>query len=238
MNLPLCLLAASLAFAAAPLPAPSNDLKGTVLETIDAGTYTYLRLKTASGEKWAAVPQTKLKKGAKTSVVGSMNMVDFESPTLKRKFPRIAFGTLEDSGAPKAPVGDPHAGGMPPAMAAGMGHGERAPDTGPIKVDKATGPDGRTVAEVYAQKKALKGKEVVVRGKVVKMNANILDRNWAHLRDGSGKAKDGNDDITVMLKDTADVGQVVTVRGKVVLDKDLGGMYKFAVVLEDAVLVK
>ena len=50
--------------------------------------------------------------------------------------------------------------------------------------------------------------------------------------------KDGSDDITVLLKDTSEVGQVITARGRVVLDKDLGGMYKFPVCLEDAVLVK
>ncbi|PIR16136.1 MAG: nucleotide-binding protein, partial [Elusimicrobia bacterium CG11_big_fil_rev_8_21_14_0_20_64_6] len=71
-----------------------------------------------------------------------------------------------------------------------------------------------------------------------KYNSGILERNWAHLRDGSGNAKDGSDDITVILKDEAELGQIVTVRGKVVLDKDLGGMYKFPVALEDAVLVK
>ena len=219
----ITLATAFVCLAAVTSPAGAEELRGTVLETIDAGTYTYLRLKTAGGEKWAAVPQTKIKKGASAAVVDSVDMLDFESPTLKRKFPHIAFGTLQGPGAPKA---------------AGMSHGGRAPDTGPIKVDKASGPDGRTVAEVYAQKHDLKGKEISVRGTVVKMNANILDRNWAHLRDGSGKAKDGSDDLTVMLKDMAAVGQVVTVRGKVFLDKDLGGMYKFPVILEDAVLVK
>lgn len=217
------LLAAGLAFAAMT----SNDLRGTVVETIDAGPYTYLRLKTTAGERWAAVPQTNIKKGAQAHVVGSLDMPGFESKSLKRKFDHIAFGTLETSSA-----------AAPAASGAGNPHGGRAPASGPIKVDKAAGPDARTVAEIYANRKSLKGTEVVVRGKVVKMNANILGRNWAHLRDGTGEASSGSDDLTVMLKDTADVGQTITVRGKVVLDKDLGGMYTFAVVLEDAALIK
>ena len=221
MHPALSLLAVSLAFAAAPAAAPSSDLKGTVLETIDAGTYTYLRLQTPVGEKWAAVPQTTLKKGAAAHVVNSIDMAGFESKTLKRKFDHIAFGTLES-----------------PETASDVPHGSRALDVGPIKVEKAIGPDGRTIAEIYAQRKALKGKEVVVRGKVVKYNAAILNRNWAHLRDGSGFAKDGSDDLTVLLKDSAEVGQIIAARGKIFLDKDLGGMYKFAVVLEDATLVK
>ncbi len=221
MNL-LLILAAALS-----MNASAADLSGTVLESKDAGGYTYLLLKTASGEKkWAAVPKTKLKKGDSAVVTNSNDMYDFESKTLKRKFDVITFGTL---GNAKAPPADPHAG---------LGKGGPASASGPIKVAKAGSPEGRTVGEVYAQKAAVKGKEVVVAGKIVKYNPGILDRNWAHLRDGTGDSKDGSDDLTVLLKDEAKLGQVVTVRGKVVLDKDLGGMYKFAVVLEDAVLVK
>lgn len=210
------------------------DLSGTVVETMDSGGYTYLLLKTPAGKnQWAAVTKAKVKKGATATVTGAMEMKDFESPSLKRKFATIAFGTLAESapaGHGGAAKGDPMAG-MPP-------HGSRAEVKGPIKVAKPAGPDARTIGEVYAQKKELKGKEVVISGKVVKYNAGILERNWAHLRDGSGSAKDGSDDITVLLKDETELGKTITVRGKVTLDKDLGGMYKFPVALDDAVLVK
>ena len=222
MNLPLTLLAAALAF---PLAASAADLTGTVVESMDAGGYTYLRLKTPAGDKWAAVTQTKtkIKKGSKATVVNSMDMKNFESPTLKRKFDVIAFGMLDDGSAP-----------------AGMSHGSSAPakDFGPIKVAKAAGPDARTVADVYAQKKALVGKDVVVSGKVVKYNAGIMDRNWAHRRDGSGSDKSGDNDLTVVMKDATELGKVITVRGKIFLNKDLGSMYKFPVSLDEATLVK
>ncbi|MBI2787383.1 MAG: nucleotide-binding protein [Elusimicrobia bacterium] len=221
------------------LKASAGDLTGTVVESMDSGGYTYLLIKTPAGEKkWAAVTKAAVKKGDKATVTNSMDMKNFESPTLKRKFDVIAFGMLSDGKAP-APAADPHAGGMTGgAMGGAAPHGARTEVKGPIKVTKAAGPDARTIAEVYAQKKELKGKAVVVSGKVVKYNAGILDRNWAHLRDGSGNAKDGSDDITVLLKDESAVDQVITVRGKVMLDKDLGGMYKFPVAIEDAVLVK
>lgn len=226
----LLTVAAVLAFA--PL-ASAGDLTGTVVETMDAGGYTYLLIKTPAGKKkWAAVTKTTVKKGQTATVTNSMDMKNFESPSLKRKFDVIAFGMLGDGSAPAA---DAKAGMM---SAGAPAHGGRTEVKGPIKVAKAAGPDARTVAEIYARKKELKGKEVTLSGKIVKYNAGILDRNWAHLRDGSGKAEDGSDDITVLLKDDAALGQVITVRGKVMLDKDLGGMYKFPVAIEDAVLVK
>lgn len=231
------LLTAAAVLALSPF-ASATDISGTVLESMDSGGYTYLLIKTPAGEKkWAAVTKAPVKKGDKAVVVNAMDMKNFESPTLKRKFDTIAFGMLADGKAPTAaaPAADPHAGGMKGGAAP---HGGRAEVKGPIKVAKAAGADARTVGEIYAQKNELKGKEVVVSGKVVKYNPAILDRNWAHLRDGSGSAKDGSDDVTVLLKDETAVGQVITVRGKVVLNKDLGGMYKFPVALEDAVLVK
>ena len=236
MNLVLTLIVASLTLSAHASAAPEN-LTGTVIERMDSGGYTYLLLKTASGEKkWAAVTKASVKKGDTATVVGAMDMKNFESPTLKRKFDHIAFGTL---GGGAAAAANPHGGAMKIGAQGGMpAHGGRAEVSGPIKVAKAAGPDGRAIAEVYAQKAALKGKDVVVAGKIVKYNAGILDRNWAHLRDGSGKSNDGSDDLTVMPKDAAAVGQVVTVRGRVFLNKDLGGMYKFPVILEDAVLIK
>lgn len=222
------------------LTASAADLTGTVVETSDAGGYTYLLIKTASGEKtWAAVTKTTaVKKGGTATITNSMEMRNFESPSTKRKFDRILFGMLGGGEAAAAPANDPHGGAVKMGAKEAPAHGGRAEVKGPIKVAKAAGPDGRSIEEVYAQKTALQGKEVVVSGKVVKYNAGILERNWAHLRDGSGKSKDGSDDITVLLKDEAAVGQTITARGKVVLNKDLGGMYKFPVCLEDAVLVK
>lgn len=69
-------------------------IDGTVLEVIDTQTYTYLRLKTAAGETWAAVPRTTVAKGAEVRLVNAQSMDGFTSPSLKRTFERIVFGTL------------------------------------------------------------------------------------------------------------------------------------------------
>lgn len=205
-------------------PAAAEDLTGTVVETFDAETYTYVRIAAASGEKWAAIPKAKLPVGAKTTVYGSVTMNDFKSKTLKRSFPTILFGSLEKPGA--------EAHGMIP------GHGAKAPavDDRPIKVEKAAGPDARTVAELYAQRAAVEGKEVVVRGKIVKITPEVMNLNWIHLRDGSGGSKTGDNDLTVTTKETLTLGKVVTLRGRITLGKDLGGRYKFPVLLEGATL--
>ncbi|MEQ1920128.1 MAG: hypothetical protein ABL955_13110, partial [Elusimicrobiota bacterium] len=95
-----------LTFAAAltlSLNASAGDITGTVLESMDSGGYTYLLIKTPAGEKkWAAVTKAAVKTGDKATVTNSMDMKNFESPTLKRKFDVIAFGMLGDGSAPAA----------------------------------------------------------------------------------------------------------------------------------------
>jgi hypothetical protein len=106
------------------------------------------------------------------------------------------------------------------------------------KSAKAAGPNGKTVAEIYAQRATLKDKSVAVRGTVVKISPNIMDRNWIHLRDGSGSATDSTNDLLVTTnpKDIAKVGDVVLVSGPVKTDVNYGSGYAYSVVIEGATL--
>jgi len=98
-------------------------------------------------------------------------------------------------------------------------------------IAKAEG--GKTVAEVFAEKDALGGQKVAVRGKVVKVNANIMGRNWLHVRDGSGA--EGTNDLTVTTPGfVPDVGDLVLVTGTVALNKDFGMGYSYDLIVEDA----
>ena len=107
-----------------------------------------------------------------------------------------------------------------------------------VKVPKAIGPNAQTVAEVITKRVELKDKAVLVRGKVVKFTPDILNKNWIHLRDGSGSASDNTHDVVVTTKDQARAGDVVVVKGIVRTDKDLGSGYAYKVLIEEATLQK
>jgi hypothetical protein len=77
-----------------------------------------------------------------------------------------------------------------------------------------------------------------VRGQVVKVNTGIMGKNWLHLRDGSGSAADGSNDILVTTKDIAALGDVVSAKGTVRTEVNLGSGYNYAVLIEDAALRK
>ncbi len=251
--LPLFLVAcgkagATAADAKAAPPAPARTaataadptaVTGSVLETMDAGAYTYVRLKTANGEAWAAVNQTTLSKGAEITIGNAMWMENFESKTLNRKFDHILFGSLQGAAnldamaaAAELPAGHPD------TSSAAASASQVGDILGDAKVDKATGKDARTVAEIWAQRKELGGKEVVIRARVVKFNAEIMGKNWIHLRDGSGTAEKGDNDITVTTDAVVAKGDIVSVRGKVGVDRDFTAGYAYPVIIEEAKVIK
>jgi len=213
---------------AATTPAAGDALTGPVLEQLAAPPYLYIRIKTSGGDVWAAIPETKLEIGTVVTVVTPMLMTKFESTSLNRTFDEVYFGTLGTGGAAAgSPSGNPHAG--VPRSAAPVVVG---------KVDKATGADARTVSEIWAQKASLEGKAVTLRGVVVKVNDGVMGKNWIHLQDGSGDAKQGTNDITVTSLDRAAKGETVTIKGTVHTNRDFGSGYTYPVMVEDAKIVR
>lgn len=196
-----------------PRPPAAQNVTGTVLETMDASNYTYVRVKTDSGELWAAASRFKSAVGDTVIVSLDQPMENFHSQALKRDFPLIYF------------VSQIGAANQAPTSAA-----QAAPVAKAIEPAK----DGTTVAALWTSRASLAGKSVTVRGKVVKFNGGILGVNWIHLQDGTGSADDGSNDITVTSDMDAQVGDIVTATGVVALNKDLGSGYKYAVIIEHA----
>lgn len=208
--------------------AGTTAVQGTVLETKDVEGYTYLRLKTKDGEAWAAIARTPVKSGAEITIENAMLMHNFESKSLRKTFPTIYFGNL--SGA------ESRAAGGSKGMSMGQPGTTKSVDTEDIHVPKAKAADARTVAEIVAKATELKDKPVSVSGKVVKYNPGIMGKNWIHLRDGTGSAADGTNDLLVTSASEVTLGSVVTVKGIVRTDKDFGSGYAYKVLIEEATI--
>ena len=209
-------------------------MSGALVERIDAPPYTYLKIATAAGEEWAAVSQTGVSVGDKVAVSGSV-MQGFKSKTLEREFDRIVFGTLTSAPAAAAPASAaaPAAASHAQPTDPGTAH-TAAPVVPGEKVPVADGPGGTTIADLFAHRASLAGKEVAVRGKVVKVNSGIMGKTWIHLQDGSGSAANADHDLTVTTTGDAKLDEVVTVRGALRLDRDFGAGYRYAAIVEDA----
>jgi hypothetical protein len=238
----------------APKAAAKSGFSGKVAETMNAASYTYVLVETASGKKWAAAPQFSVKVGDTVAIGDPMEMRNYHSKTLNRDFDVVFFtGSVTVNG--KAPVGvastpptgsstaqlpqgHPPIGGNAANPKMPAGHPDVSGASARTSIDfagikKAQG--GKTVAEIYAGKAKLAGQQTSVRGKVVKYNEMIMGKNWVHIQDGTGAV--GSNDLLVTTADKVKVGDTVLVKGKVATDKDFGANYKYAILIEEAKIV-
>lgn len=213
---------------AASQPVAAGGFSGQVVETMNSGGYTYVLVETGKGKAWATAPQFAVKKGDSVVVPPGMPMQNYRSQTLNREFELVYFvGAIKVAGAGQA-AGQPQ---MPAGHPAAAAAGKPAVDASGVK----TAEGGKTVQEIFTGKAELSGKEVTLRGKVVKVSRQIMDRNWLHIQDGTGG--NGTNDLTVTTSGMAQVGDTVVVKGIVSTNKDFGYGYKYDVIMDNATVV-
>ena len=137
-------------------------------------------------------------------------------------------------------AGDPHTG-----MSADNPHADGAAD-GPLAhafappvnaaapVERSRAPNGKSVAEVFSARNALDQTRVTVRGTVVKLTEGVLGKTYLHLRDGTGTAEAGDDDLTVTTMEAFSLGETVEVEGRLAIEQDVGVGYSYPALLADA----
>lgn len=214
-------------------PVPEGMVRGVVLETIDGGGYTYMKLEEEEGTSWVAAVEMKVTKGDTVYYsAGSMVMKDFHSKSMNKTFDKIIFADK----ATKDPWGD--GSGNPNGN---MMMGEKNPHSSAVHEKDANisiQPDegGLSIEQIYAQRNELNGKTIKVKGQIVKYNAGIMNKNWIHIQDGSGTKNDY--DLAITTDEEFAVGAVVSFEGVLSVEKDFGSGYKFTVIIENAKSVK
>jgi hypothetical protein len=88
-----------------------------------------------------------------------------------------------------------------------------------------------TISDLLSNRKSYSGKTVKVTGQVTKYNPGIMGKNWVHIQDGSEFK--GGFDLTITTDMQVSLGDTVTFKGKIALDKDYGYGYFYSVLMED-----
>ncbi|MEW6507257.1 MAG: GW dipeptide domain-containing protein [Bacteroidota bacterium] len=193
----------------------TNQNKATIMEVIQVSDYTYLHVTDNTKQYWIAAPKAEFNVGEVVVYDRFMEMKNFESKELKKKFDSILFidnasvklgeGILNQ---PKKPVFSKE----------------------DVSVEPVSG--GVTIAQIYSNPNKYADKYVKVKGKVIKINSGILKRNWIHIQDGTNF--NGEFDLTITSNDNVKNGEVVVFEGKIVLNKDFGYGYSYKVMMENA----
>lgn len=203
-----------------------------VAEVIQTSNYTYLKVTDNGAENWIAVTQQEAAVGEVYYYDQALEMKNFNSKELNRTFETIYFV----QGISKQPIA------ATAAPAAGMGGDKAAKHTGKIALEKKAGitiapaAGSISIAQLWADKDKYSGKVIKIKGQVVKINEQVMGKNWIHIQDGSGDS--GNFDLAVTTLDGMKMDDVVTFEGTITLNKDFGAGYFYEIIMEDAKLVK
>ena len=193
--------------------------KVVALESLDAGSYTYVKVSEGDNEYWVAVPQAKIEIGKTYYYNGGLEMVDFKSSELDRIFDKVLF--LENFRSDEVKENTK-------TVNEAVHQKKEIENKVEIVIEKPKG--GTSIKDLFTNVKAFSDKEIIVKGKVVKVNRNILEKNWVHVQDGTNF--EGKSSLTITTIDSVNVGDIVTFKGVITLNKDFGQGYVYPVLME------
>ena len=196
-----------------------------VTEVIQANNYTYLKVKENRAERWVAVSKREIKVGDVFYYDKALQMNNFTSKDLGRTFDEIYFV----SQISETPIGHKTIGG---GMSAHSGKVETQ-KLSSITLEKSKGEI--TLANIFEKRDEFAAEEFEIRGLVVKINKQVMGKNWIHIQDGTDF--NGQFDLTITSQDLPEMNDEVTFKGKLSVNKDFGSGYRYDVILEDAVLM-
>ena len=203
-------------------------ISGAVAEILDVADYTYIKIVQNDSFTWLATNKIELNKGDHIEFAENDPFYDFESKTIERTFEKIYF------------VADISVNGVSTAdFTSSLEDTDLTSETTTStsrKTDpKETSHSFTTLADLLDKPDPFVDQSVEISGKVVKVNNEVMGRNWVHLVDQSLAQK--KQDLTLTTQATVQVNQVVVMRGRLALNRDFGSGYSYPVIIEDAVLV-
>jgi hypothetical protein len=203
---------------------PDGGKAFEVVEVIQGSSYTYIKANENMAEKWMAVSRQDVQTGAVYYYDEALPMNNFHSKEIDRTFDEIYFvNTISTT---------PLEQGQMKTMEGHAGKVDNQQNSA-ITLEKKAGEI--TVAQIFANRNDYSGKEIEIRGIVVKVNEQVMGKNWIHIQDGTNDS--GNFDLTVTSADLPAVNDEITIKGKIILNKDFGYGYTYEVIMEDAVVI-
>ena len=211
--------------------------KGVVQEVLHVKEYTYVRVLEDGQDKWLAAPITNVEQGGTYYFSKTMEMKNFESKELNKTFETIYF--IEKLSATEDDVKSPlttnsHALPMESGQVATSDNSPKPViDKKDVKVTATE--NSISIAELFKNRDTYNNQVVRLRGEVTKYNPAIMNVNWLHVQDGT--EFNGEFDLTVTTTETVEIGDVVTIEGKVALNKDFGAGYVYDIIIENATIL-
>lgn len=205
---------------------PDNNIpakhKVKVLEVVQTSSYSYLKVSEDSKDFWIAVGRIDAQIDDIYYYSAGLEMTNFHSKELDRVFETVYFV----DGVSKTQTNDVTQSSYTSAKT----NATELDDD--INIESVEG--GLTIAEIYKNGEKYADQKIIVRGKVVKVNMHIMDRNWIHIQDGTND--DGIYDLTITSQEVVEVGDIITFEGVVGINRKFGSGYSYGLIIENAVI--
>ncbi len=223
-------------FASNDLPAPLvGESPGTVdrnavhtvvvEEVLPTTKYVYLFVQEGEEQFWIATAKQEVEVGETYFFKGGLLKTNFISKEHNRVFDTMYLVSRI------VPVNH----GQSADQQAGHNHSGEGADGATTNEPRDIEREGSVrIAELVGDPAKFDGQTIQISGECVKVNPNIMGRNWMHFKDGSQDEYD-----LVVTSDLAvPEGHVVTMQATVALNKDFGAGYRYDIILENGVLLQ
>jgi hypothetical protein len=200
-----------------------------VNEILPTDRYVYLNVTEKNKGFWIATRKLDVEKGATYFYRAGLLKTNFESKEYQRVFDTIYLvSNLVAEDHSKNAV-------LPGNTSTTTTVAAPKKEDIPMHTEKAAVHQGTMkISDLVKDPKKYDGHTVQISGTCVKVNPNIMDRNWIHLQDGSK-----NDfDLVVTSSSFVPEGTKVTFQGTVALNRDFGAGYRYDLILENGTLIR
>ncbi len=202
----------------------SNEMHEVlVMEILPTTKYVYLNVKENDKQYWIATRKLDIKIGETYFYKGGLLKTNFESKEYNKVFDKIYLVT--------SLVQANHGGSSELNIPQTEQNINKKTTTNTKQIIVKSG--SIKIAELVENYKKYEGKTVQISGKCVKINPNIMGRNWIHIKDGS------KDDYDLVITSNTFVkeGSMITIKATVTLNKDFGAGYKYDLILENGIII-
>ncbi|MBT8220557.1 MAG: hypothetical protein KJP00_12075 [Bacteroidia bacterium] len=208
---------------------PSQEIENdyhtvSVNEVLPTEKYVYLYVTEGKETFWIATQKMNASIGEEYIYKGSVRMTDFRSEEHDRIFEEVYF--VSEIIPAAHGMEDISKSGSKDQLGKNM---DRSMDVQDIAVEGSL-----RIADLVANPEKYENQDVQISGQCTKVNTEIMGLNWIHLKDGS---KD-DFDLVITSSEMVEVGKIVTMKGKVSLNRDFGAGYRYDIIIENAKIVQ
>ncbi len=199
-----------------------------VNEVLPTSRYVYLQVDEAGKSFWIATRKMEVAVGETYFYQGGLLKTMFESKEYDRMFDTIYLvSNLVSSDHSKHVQGNTSPNS--PTLTA------EVKEDIPMHTDENIVHKGTVrIADVVKNPQKYEGHTIQVKGVCTKINPNIMNRNWIHIKDGSQDEYD----MVVTTNSYVPEGKEFMMRAVVHLNRDFGAGYAYDLILEDGILIE